>query len=213
MTWVTARIRTLNSHKQMTDKNDKLEGLKVLLCVSGGIAAYKAVELASKLTAANAKVQTIMTQSAQQLVGAKSFEAVTHSPVYTDLWASSEIHNSNHISLSQWADIIVVAPATANTIGKMANAICDNLLSTMLCVCWQKPTLLAPAMNDNMWNNPAIQKNVETLRKMKAGLIGPEKGRLACGSEGIGRMAEPQDIIDAIKTIAVNLKKPSKSGG
>ena len=197
----------------MTDKNDKLEGLKVLLCVSGGIAAYKAIELASKLTAANAKVQTIMTQSAQQLVGAKSFEAVTRARVYTDLWMSNESYSSNHTSLTQWADIIVVAPATANTIGKMANAICDNLLSTTLCACWQKPTLLAPAMNDNMWNNPAVQKNVETLRKMKADLIGPEKGRLACGSEGIGRMAEPQDIIDAIKTIAVNLKKPSKSGG
>ena len=148
----------------MADKNDKFYGLKVLLCVSGGIAAYKAVELASKLTAANAKVQTIMTQSAQQLVGAKSFEAVTQSPVYTDLWASGENHNSNHIRLSQWADVIVVAPATANIIGKIANAICDDLLSTMLCVCWQKPILLAPAMNDNMWNNPAVQKNVATIK-------------------------------------------------
>jgi phosphopantothenoylcysteine synthetase/decarboxylase len=101
----------------------------------------------------------------------------------------------------------VVAPATANIIGKIANGICDDLLSTVLCTCWAKPALLAPAMNSNMWNNPAVQRNVKTAKEMGFELIGPEEGRLACGAEGIGRMSEPQDIIKAIERITSKLKK------
>ncbi|MBC8216876.1 MAG: bifunctional 4'-phosphopantothenoylcysteine decarboxylase/phosphopantothenoylcysteine synthetase, partial [Planctomycetes bacterium] len=103
----------------------------VLLGVSGGVAAYKAVDLASKLTALGAAVKTIMTENAQRFVGAKSFEAVTCSAVFTTLWSSPEEHKSTHITLVDWADIVVVAPATANIIGKAANGICDDLLSTM----------------------------------------------------------------------------------
>ena len=174
---------------------------KILLGVSGGIAAYKAVDLASKLTGCCATVRTVMTASATQLVGAKSFEAVTKQGVYTSLWESTEKYDIEHISLVEWADIVVIAPATANIIGKIAGGICDDLLSTVVCVSWKKRVLIAPAMNDNMWSNPIVQGNVEKLTQLGFAMIGPEKGRLACGTEGIGRMSEPTDIIAAIEEL------------
>jgi phosphopantothenoylcysteine synthetase/decarboxylase len=179
-----------------------LKDLNILLGVTGGIAAYKAVDLASKLTAAGASVRTVMTESACRLVGPKSFEAVTAGPVYTSLWNEPEGHQSGHIVLADWAQIVVVAPASADIIGKAANGICDDLLSTTLCVCWATPTLLAPAMNTRMWENPAVQRNIETLRGMDVHLVGPAAGRLACGTEGIGRMAEPHEILAAIEQLA-----------
>jgi phosphopantothenoylcysteine decarboxylase/phosphopantothenate--cysteine ligase len=174
----------------------------VLLGVSGGIAAYKAVDLASLLTAAGARVNTIMTENACRFISPKSFEGVTGSVVFTSMWSTPEEYRSGHIAILDWADIVVVAPATADIIGKIANGICDDLLSTTLCVCWRKPTLLAPAMNNNMWTNPAIQRNVAMVKKMGFQIIGPAKGRLACGTEAIGRMVEPQDILEAVAKIA-----------
>jgi phosphopantothenoylcysteine synthetase/decarboxylase len=183
----------------------------ILLGVSGGIAAYKAVDLASKLTAAGARVNTIMTENACQLICPKSFEAVTGQPVYTNMWQTDEEFEIGHVGVADWADIVVVAPATANIIGKIANGICDDLLSTTLCVCWPLiktgAALLAPAMNDNMWDSPAVQRNIETVSNMGFQLIGPEEGRLACGTEGIGRMSEPQDILKAIEKIASKVKR------
>ena len=214
-----------------------LDNLNILLCVTGGIAAYKAADLASKLTSAGASVNTVMTESACRLVGPKSFEAVTQSAVFTSLWdldarfnlressvknrESSIEHRVGHIALVEWADIVVVAPATANIIGKIANGICDDLLSTTLCACWplikSGATLLAPAMNNNMWTNAAVQRNVKAVKEMGFGLIGPVKGRLACGTEAIGRMAEPQDILKAIEKIASKVKrgkhKATQTGG
>jgi len=191
----------------MAEKKSKLEGLNVLLGVSGGVAAYKAVDLASKLSGAGASVRTVMTENACRFICPKSFEAVTRSAVFTTLWNETEQLRIGHINLVEWADIVVVTPATANIIGKIANGICDDLLSTVLCACWQKPRLLAPAMNENMWRNPAVQRNVETIKQMGFELIGPEEGALACGAEGIGRMSEPQDILKAIEQIASKLKK------
>lgn len=186
-------------------------GPNILLGVSGGVAAYKAVDLASKLTVAGARVNTVMTEAACRLICPKSFEAVTNSVVFTSLWNTSTEFKISHINLVNWADIVVVAPATANIISKIANGICDDLLSTTLCVCWplikSKATLLAPAMNDNMWDNPAVQRNIKTVKEMGFQLIGPVKGRLACGTEGIGRMAEPQDILKAIEKIASKIKR------
>jgi phosphopantothenoylcysteine synthetase/decarboxylase len=188
-----------------------LKDLNILLGVSGGIAAYKAVDLASRLTAAGAVVNTVMTAAACELVGPKSFEAVTQSAVFTDLWAMPEEYKVGHISLVDRADIVVVAPATANIIGKVANGICDDLLSTTLCAATELiksgAVLLAPAMNNNMWANKAVQRNVRTIKAMGLKLIGPVKGRLACGTAGIGRMAEPQDIIKTIEKIASKTKK------
>jgi len=185
-----------------------LGNLNILLGVSGGVAAYKAVDLASSLTAAGAKVNTVMTENACQFVSPKSFEAVTRSAAFTTLWSTPEEYRSGHIALLDWADVVVVAPATADIIGKAANGICDDLLSTTLCACWRKPTLFAPAMNNNMWTNPAVQRNVKILKKMGFQMIGPAKGRLACGIEAVGRMAEPQEIIKAIEKISPKTKKP-----
>ncbi len=194
----------------MEIQNVKLDGLKVVLGVAGGVAAYKAVDLASKLTAAGAQVRTVITESALRLVGAKSFEAVTGRPVYTSMWEGGEQFEIGHINLADWADVVVVAPATANIIGKAANGICDDLLSTVLCASWEKPILFAPAMNVKMWTNPAVQENVKFIKKTGAELVGPGRGRLACGMEGVGRMAEPQEILEAIAKIAAGLKRKSK---
>jgi phosphopantothenoylcysteine synthetase/decarboxylase len=185
-----------------------LDNLNILLGLSGGIAAYKVVDLAGKLTAAGARVNTVMTENACRLIGPKSFEAVTCSAVFTSLWSMPEEYKIGHIALVDWADIVVVVPATANIIGKIANGICDDLLSTVLCAASRliksEAALLAPAMNNNMWNNPAVQRNVKTVKEMGFQLVGPVEGRLACGAEGIGRMSEPQDILEAIEKIAAD---------
>ncbi len=190
----------------MSERSSNLAGLNIVLGVSGGIAAYKAVDLASKLTQAGAKVHTVMTASACQLVGPKSFEGVTGSQVFTTLWSPSEEYKIEHVRLAEEAELVVVAPATANIIGKMANGICDDILSTTLCTCWAKPTLVAPAMNDNMWNNPAVKANIETLKKTGVEIVGPGVGHLACGTEAVGRMSEPEQIIEALERIAAKLK-------
>jgi phosphopantothenoylcysteine synthetase/decarboxylase len=188
-----------------------LDNLNILLGVTGGVAAYKAVDLASKLTAAGAGVKTVITESACRLIQPKSFEAVTQSAVFTTMWGQPGEYRISHIELVDWADIVVVAPATANILGKIANGICDDMLSTILCSCWplveSEAVILAPAMNNNMWANPAVQHNVKTLEERGFKLIGPEEGRLACGTEGIGRMSEPQDILSAIEKIAGNINK------
>jgi phosphopantothenoylcysteine decarboxylase/phosphopantothenate--cysteine ligase len=214
----------------MAGRNGKLDGLnppnlervnpphgwriKVVLGVSGSVAAYKAVDLASKMTAAGAQVRTVMTENALLLVGAKSFEAVTGEAVYTSMWSTvrltadgSEDFKIGHISLADWADVIVVAPATANIIGKLANGICDDLLSTVLCACWEKPMVFAPAMNEKMWTNPAVQKNIKFLSRMGIEVIGPRRGRLACGTDGIGRMAEPQEILETTEKIVSKINR------
>ena len=178
-----------------------LKDLNILLGITGGIAAYKVVDLASKLAAAGAGVRTVMTDSACQLVGPKSFEAVTRAPVYTSLWSDPRGHEAAHISLADWAQIVVVAPATANILGKVAHGICDDLLSTTLCACWTSPLLFAPAMNDRMWANPAVAANVEILKQRGVHIVGPASGRLACGTEGLGRMAEPSEILEAIAAL------------
>lgn len=183
----------------MAPTKNKLEDKHILLGVSGGIAAYKAADLASKLTGAGATVRTIMTESACKLIAPAAFEAVTGQPVYTSLWAGPEDFKIGHIQMADWADAVVVAPATANIIAKIATGICDDLLSTTLCACWNKPVLLAPAMNSQMWANPIVQHNMAILTDhLKFNTIGPASGRLACGTEGIGRMAEPADILETL---------------
>jgi phosphopantothenoylcysteine synthetase/decarboxylase len=186
-----------------------LKDVNILLGVTGGIAAYKVVDLAARLTAAGAGVRTVMTENACRLIGPKSFEAVTCAPVYTSLWSNPAGHEMAHIALADWARLVVIAPATADIIGKVAHGICDDLLSTLLCTCWATPTLLVPAMNTRMWENPALQRNVETLRARGVRLLGPVPGRLACGTEGLGRLAEPLDILAALDALAAEtLQKP-----
>ncbi len=184
----------------------QFETIRVLLGVSGGVAAYKAVDLASKLTAAGAVVHTVMTANACELIRPKSFEAVTCNPVFTSMWTAPQDFKITHIDLTRQADLVVVAPATANIIGKAANGMCDDLLSTLLCAAWQKPSLIAPAMNDRMWSNPAVKANTAKLKKMGFVFVGPNTGRLACGDEAVGRMAEPDEIIDALKKLLTRKK-------
>lgn len=183
-----------------------LANKNILLGVTGGIAAYKAVDLASKLKSAGANVRTVMTQNACRFVGPLSFEAVTGSEVFTTMWTQPEVHKISHIALSDWANIVVIAPASANIIAKTATGICDDLLSTFLCASWSLAAngkaIIAPAMNNKMWENPAVQKNIETIKNMGYQLVGPAEGRLACGTTGIGRMSEPKEILEAIEKIA-----------
>ncbi len=183
----------------MPEPSRQLEGRRILLGISGGIAAYKAADLASKLTAGGAAVRTIMTENACRLITPAALEAVTGQPVYTSLWHGPGDFRIGHIHLADWADLVVIAPATANLIAKAAGGICDDLLTTTLCACWDKKVLLAPAMNSRMWANPIVQRNLSILTDLlKVHLVGPETGRLACGTEGIGRMAEVPQIFEAV---------------
>lgn len=184
-----------------------LKGIKILLGVSGGIAAYKAAALASKLVKEGAAVSCILTANACRLVTPRTFEAITNRQVITDMWETGQSYKISHINILDDSDIIVVAPATANIIAKAAGGIADDMLSTTLCAGWAKKVLLAPAMNTGMWTNPATQRNISLLRAQGWQTIGPESGRLACGTDDIGRMSEPEEILAAIKAIIEGQKK------
>lgn len=177
----------------------------ILLCVTGGIAAYKSVELARMLTEKNHVVRVVLTDSAKQFVTPLTFQVITHHPVYSDLFDASHDSALRHIELARWADIILIAPASANTIAKLAYGIADNLL-TNVCLASTAPLLLAPAMNKNMWIHPATQKNIATLRERGAIIIGPDKGMQACGDDGFGRMCEPEKIISVLQKPKLLLK-------
>jgi len=194
----------------MSPQHNSLKDLRVLVGITGGIAAYKAVDLASKLTGCGAQVKTILTKNAAQFIGPKSLEAVTGSHAYSGLWDTAEQDKITHVNLADWTDILVVAPATANILAKSAAGICDDLLSTTICTCWKIPTIFAPAMNDRMFSNPAVEQNIKTLSERGAHFIGPKKGRLACGSQATGRMAEPGEIIQNIEKIAPKNKKKQR---
>ena len=171
----------------------------VLLCVTGGIAAYKSADLASKLVQAGAGVTVAMTESACRLIQPLTFQALTHRPVYTRLWLEPGACEIEHVALTEKADLMVVAPATANILAKFAVGIADDLVSTLgLSACGACGILVAPAMNHRMWNAPATQANVKTLRDRGVQFVGPDEGNLACGSKGAGRMAEPADILQRI---------------
>jgi phosphopantothenoylcysteine decarboxylase/phosphopantothenate--cysteine ligase len=181
-----------------------LQGREILVGVTGGIAAYKAADLVSRLVQEGAAVSVVMTEHAQRFVGPLTFQALSRRPVYTDLFAEGA-YDADHIALADRAEAAVVAPATANAIGKLAAGIADDLLSTVL-LALDVPVILAPAMNEAMWNHPAVQANVETLRRRGVRFVGPEEGRLACGIEAVGRMAEPETILAEI--VAVLGRKP-----
>lgn len=181
-----------------TDNKKPLAGREVLLCVSGGIACYKSADLASKLVQAGAGVCVAMTEAAQQFITPLTFQAVTGRQVYTTMWAPSEDYSSQHISLTERAELMIVAPATANTLAKMAAGIADDLVSTLSLSAWGAcPILAAPAMNTRMWEAPVTRANLAKLRDWGVQFVGPGEGRLACGTFGAGRMAEPADILAA----------------
>lgn len=174
-----------------------LEGKKVLLGVSGGIAAYKVAGLARLMVKSGADVKVVMTDSAQRFVTALTFRTLTGNPVATTMWADPS-SPFPHISLSEEADVIVVAPATANIIAKMACGIADDLLSTTLLAA-RGTVLVAPAMNTRMYLHPATASNLGRIREMGVVVVDAREGDLACGEEGVGRMAEPADILAAVQ--------------
>ncbi len=176
-----------------------LEGKNIVLGVTGGIAAYKACDLTSRLRKSGAQVFVIMTQNACKFVCPQTFETLSANPVATDTFVREESWRVGHVSLAQRADMIVVAPATANIMAKMAHGIADDMLSTTLLAAAAKPVLIAPAMNTAMWDHPATQENARILKGRGCLFVGPEGGFLACGDEGKGRMSEPEDIFDRIR--------------
>jgi len=184
----------------MAEASDKLRGRNVLLCVCGGIAAYKAAELVRRLRDAGATVQVAMTEGAQHFVGTATFQAVSGLPVRTSLWDAAAEAAMGHIELARWADRIVVAPATADTLAKLAHGFADDLVTT-LCLATTAPISVAPAMNHRMWLHPATQANIALLRERGASVVGPEDGPLAEGESGPGRLSEPAAIVAALEAM------------
>ena len=167
------------------------------------VAAYKAAWLASRLTAAGWRVDVVMTDAAKRFVTPLTFASLTGRTVYDSLWEPPQTRTTpregsvEHIALATRADVALVAPATANTIAKMALGLADNLLTSVL-LAYSGPVMVAPGMNEGMWNHPATQAHIKTLRNRGVALLGPVTGRLACGTTGEGRMAEPGDILAAL---------------
>ncbi|PLS16628.1 bifunctional phosphopantothenoylcysteine decarboxylase/phosphopantothenate--cysteine ligase CoaBC [Bacillus sp. M6-12] len=169
--------------------NDK----KILLCVTGGIAVYKAAALTSKLTQAGAAVKVIMSDSAQKFVTPLTFQSLSRNDVYTDTFDEKDPEVISHIDLADWADLILVAPATANVIGKLANGIADDMITTTLLAA-TAPVWVAPAMNVHMYSHPAVQRNMNLLKEFGYEFLEPSEGYLACGYVGKGRLEEPETI-------------------
>ena len=178
-----------------------LKGKRILIGISGGIAAYKIPELIRSLVKAGAEVRVATTPNALQFVTELTLQTVSGSRVYSDVFAAINEHSTEHISLPDWCDAMIVAPATANVIGKMAAGIADDALTTTICSCTaRKPILVAPAMNDKMWESPATQQAVATIRGWEnVRVIEPAEGPLACGTSGKGRMPEIEEIQEAIE--------------
>jgi len=173
---------------------------ELLVGLSGGIAAYKTAELVSLCVQAGARVSVVMTESARQFVGRTTFEALTGRPVYCEQFQPREHHSGEHIALARRAELICIAPATANIIAKFAHGIADDLLTTLVLAA-ACPIIVAPAMNAQMWQKPAVQRNVAQLRADGFQIIGPEEGWLSCGERGPGRMAEPERIFEQIAAL------------
>lgn len=171
---------------------------RLLLGVTGGVAAYKAAELARLLTQNGMHVQTVMTQAACRFVGAVTFQSLTDNPVYTDLWDANAAQNMAHINLSRDAGLILVAPASADFIAKLAHGMADDLLTT-LCLARDCPLMIAPAMNRQMWENPATQRNLSRLRQDGIIITGPASGEQACGEVGMGRMLEAAELAEIVQ--------------
>lgn len=172
-----------------------LQGKKIVLGVTGGIAVYKAVDLVSRLRKAGCEVRVVMTEHAQQFVTPLTFKEISGNAVATSMWNANQEFNVEHIALANWADAFLVAPATANILAKMACGLADDLLSTTLLAA-QAPIVVCPAMNTGMYQNPATQENIAKLQERGVTVMPPAVGHLACGTSGPGRLPEPQQIVE-----------------
>jgi phosphopantothenoylcysteine decarboxylase / phosphopantothenate---cysteine ligase len=175
-----------------------IEGKTIVLGVTGGIAAYKSAELVSKLRRMGATVHVIMTENATQFITPLTMQTLSENPVTVNMFDAPNEWEIGHISLAKKADMILVAPATANIIGKVANGIADDMLSTTI-MATKAAVVFAPAMNDNMYANKIVQQNIEKLQKLGYKFIEPEVGRLACGTEGKGRLAHTDAIVQFVE--------------
>lgn len=175
-----------------------LKGKKIVLGVTGGIAVYKAVDLVSRLRKQGAEVRVVMTEHARQFVTPLTFKEISGNAVATSMWNSNQEFNVEHIALANWADVFVVAPATANIIAKMAHGLADDLLSTTLLAA-QAPIIVCPAMNTGMYENALTQENITCLKEHGVTMMAPATGFLACGTSGAGRLPEPCEIVEFVK--------------
>lgn len=192
-----------------------LAGKKVLVGLTGGIACYKVPYLVRFLHKEDAEVQVVMTEAATKFITPLTLESVSNRPVAVELFPESQYVSTRHIDLAEWPDMIVVAPATANFIGKVASGVSDDLLTTIICAT-PRPVMIAPAMNPQMWNNPVTQKNLAFLRDLGYLFVEPGEGDMACDHVGVGRMAEPDQIFAQVKTFltsATQKKSPSPARG
>jgi phosphopantothenoylcysteine decarboxylase/phosphopantothenate--cysteine ligase len=177
---------------------------KVLLGITGCIAAYKSCSLVNILKKEGFEVKVVMTESATKFVAPLTFQTLSNSPIYIDMFENIDKTKVEHIHLADWCDVFVIAPATANTISKIALGLADNLLTTITMALPRKtPVVIAPAMNVHMWENPIFQKNLSELKKQgdKYVFIEPQEGKLACGYDGKGKIAEITEIVDTVKNI------------
>jgi phosphopantothenoylcysteine decarboxylase/phosphopantothenate--cysteine ligase len=177
-----------------------LKDKRIILGVTGGIAAYKAAAICSRLVQAGALVDVVLTEAAQKFITPLTFQALTHRPIYRDMFDIPPGENIPHVTLANAADLVVIAPATANTIAKLANGLADNLL-TAIALATPAPLLLAPAMETDMWQHPATQSNLQKLLAWGVAIVGPAEGRLASGAMGQGRIAEPDEVIGMARLV------------
>ncbi len=177
-----------------------LSGVPILLGVTGSIAAYKAAELASRLSQSGAEVRAVLTAAAREFITPLTFETLTGHPVHTGMFGDDRSRGAAHITLAAFPELVVIAPVSADFIGKLAGGLADDLLSAVT-MATRAPVLLAPGMNSGMWENPAVQENVRILRRRGVEFVGPESGYLACGYEGAGRLASPEAILEAITAL------------
>ena len=188
---------------------NNLEGKKILLIICGGIAAYKSLELIRLFKKKGAFVKTVLTKNANNFITPLSITSLSQDKVYSDLFDYKNEAEMDHISLSRWADLILIAPATANTIAKLSQGLSDDLASTIV-LASNKNIFLAPAMNVRMWEHNSNKENLKKLKEFGYQIIGPEIGDMACGEYGEGKMSEPKEIINKIKIYFKNLKLKNK---
>ena len=188
-----------------------LKNKKILIGMTGGIACYKVPYLIRSLVKDGAEVQVVMTRSATKFITPLTLETVSKRSIAIDMFNDPGMISTRHIDFAEWPDLIVIAPTTANFMGKITSGVCDDLLTTVICAT-QKRVLLAPAMNPNMWSNPVTQRNFKTLNDLGFLSIGPAEGEMACESSGVGRMSEPDEIFREIMNIFSSPKKKALKG-
>lgn len=176
--------------------------MNILLGISGSIAAYRAADLANGLTKKGHAVRTVITRGGAAFITPLTIQTLTKQPVYTDVFCEDDPSAVQHIALAQWADIVLIAPASADIIARLASGIADDMLGTTMLAAWKKPRILCPAMNTDMYENPVTQRNLRILSELGFNIVGPKSDMLACGTVGRGAMADIADIAEAVQDAA-----------